>query len=304
MTVRTVYYRWRRKIIETVYARLPTPELAQPVFILGCGRSGKSTLANLLSHYDEILYLNEPRHLWLSVFPQSDIWTVKAEARHGRMVLDADDFEPRRARRLRRLLRLQVIRQNRSILVEELAINSFRIDLIRRIFPRARFIHVYRDGLEVADLIGVAAERGNWFGANGYKWKQLVEYAERGACTRGLATMCENFRDMGLLEWRLSTEAVVSSLAGLPRESYLEFNSNELFDNSAQVLARVARFLGLEFRPRTDGRAQEEPRRSSKHRLPDISARDEALGGPMLRVSISQPDGLVPAKAAGATAVE
>lgn len=296
-TLRDAYYRWRVNTLQAIYPRLPVRGLASPVFVLGCGRSGKSTLAALLSAHAQVVYLNEPRHLWFSAFPQSDIWTARAHARGGRIVLDETDFTAARARRLRRLFQLQALRNDGSIVVEELAINSFRIGLIRQVFPHARFIHVYRNGLEVADLIQKAAERGGWFGANQYKWKQLVEYAERGEQTRGLAAMCKDYRDMGLLEWRLSTEAVVSSLAGMSPESYVECNSAELFDHPARVLARVGRLIGLDAAADVETRAvtADNPRQRTTGRpYSEVSSHEEMLAGPMLRLSMSKAGGLVP----------
>ncbi|MBN1225030.1 MAG: sulfotransferase [Candidatus Aminicenantes bacterium] len=39
---------------------------------------------------------------------------------------------------------------DKPVLIEKLPINNFRLNLILRIFPDARFIHIYRNGLEVA----------------------------------------------------------------------------------------------------------------------------------------------------------
>lgn len=290
--LREVYYQWRIKFIEASFSRLPVSGLDRPVFVVGCGRSGKSTLAGLLSAHPDVICLDEPRHLWFSAFPQADIWTSKAVERGGRIALDGRDFDAARARRLRRLFRVQAMRSGRSTVVEELAINSFRLPLIRRIFPRARFIHVYRNGLEVAELIRQSAERGGWFGTNDYKWQQLAAYAQSHPQTAELPGLCEDFYERGLLEWRLSTEAVVAFFRTLPREAYLEINSKALFDTPDRIQQQVYRLLGLgddTNTPTTDAG----PHRSSAGVERQVSAKERLIGGDILDRSMRCPEGLV-----------
>ncbi|WP_423823593.1 sulfotransferase [Salinisphaera sp. SPP-AMP-43] len=290
--LRETYYRWRIKFIEAAFSRLPVSGLARPVFVVGCGRSGKSTLAGLLSRHPEVLCLDEPRHLWFSAFPQADIWTSKAIERRGRIALDGQDYNAARARRLRRLFRVQAIRHDRSTVLEELAINSFRLPLIREVFPQARFIHVYRNGLEVAELIQQAAERGGWFGTNDYKWQQLAAYAALYPATADLPELCDDFYDRGLLEWRLSTEAVVSFFQTLPRESYLEINSKALFDTPGRVVQQVYQLLGLTGdtnAPTTDVVFH----RSSAGIARSVSAKERLIGGDILDRAMCCPEGLV-----------
>ena len=50
-----------------------------PVFIIGCGRSGTTILGNTLSNHPKIKYLNERRDLWHKAYPEFDIWSGKIE---------------------------------------------------------------------------------------------------------------------------------------------------------------------------------------------------------------------------------
>eukprot|EP00913_Durusdinium_trenchii_P035603 g33317.t2 len=49
-------------------------------YIVGCGRSGSTILAEILSHYSSVVFLNEPRQLWLPLVPL-DVWSTKATGR-------------------------------------------------------------------------------------------------------------------------------------------------------------------------------------------------------------------------------
>lgn len=281
----------RRRVrdhLRPIYSFLPVQGISRPVFLIGCGRSGKSTLAKRLVGHREIVYLNEPRHLWAAAFPQSDIWSAKALQRAGKLVLDENDFEPSKARRLARLFRFETRVRPGATLVEELAINNFRLKFIKRSFPDARFIHIYRDGLEVAELIEEKANTGRWFGVGNYKWNQLVDYAARTETTSRLPALCKSLRDKGLLEWRLGTEAVVSFLSTMPREAYLEINSNTLIRDPSSVVATVCRFLEIETPAIASGSGRDVNviAQGSRSRRA-MSARDSAIGGPLLPLSIS-----------------
>ncbi len=43
-------------------------------FITGCARSGTTILAEILSHHENIQYLNDCFDLWVKSFPVADIW--------------------------------------------------------------------------------------------------------------------------------------------------------------------------------------------------------------------------------------
>lgn len=157
-------------ILREIYSILPFPGVTRPIFIIGCGRSGTTILGRALSKHKNITYLNEPHHLWFSAYPETDFWTPKAHSRGGKLLLTKADFSHRKSKKLSRLFKFETFIQRGPVLVEKLPINNFRLEFIRCIFPDARFIHIYRNGLEVARSIEKLSNRGEWFGANAYKW--------------------------------------------------------------------------------------------------------------------------------------
>ena len=148
-----------------------------PVFILGCGRSGTTILGNALSRHSKITYLNERRDLWFLAYPETDIWTNKSVKRNGKLLLTAADAETGKSKMLRQLFFEEAAKNKRQLLVEKLPINNFRVDFINEIFPEARFVHIYRNGFEVAKSIEKLSKQGQWYGYNNYKWNLLVQYA-------------------------------------------------------------------------------------------------------------------------------
>jgi hypothetical protein len=60
-----------------------------PVFLIGCGRSGTTVVAKVLSAHPEIAFLNEPRTLWMQVFPHFDVWSAQASERAGQLAISS-----------------------------------------------------------------------------------------------------------------------------------------------------------------------------------------------------------------------
>lgn len=256
-------------------------EIKAPVFfIIGCGRSGKSTLGTALALHPQVAFLDdESWPQWAACFPKTDLWSGRVRQRGGSLYLDAADAEPERARRLRALF--QYAKGGRTHFLQSLDANSFRIDFLRAVFPDAKFIHVVRNGLEVAAEIAQRIERRDWHGKDDHKWRQLSDYGARAPHTAALPELCAKPFQRGLLEWRLVMEAVQA--AQLPQESLLEIRYKELLAQPREQLLRSAAFIGLAEDTDWEARAV-----SSMHRTAPVDSRqpsetDLRIGGPFLR---------------------
>lgn len=270
-----------------LYAAMPVPGVARPVFIIGCGRSGTTILGTALSRHRNVTYLDEPRDLWASAYPETDIWSADAAARGGKLCLTGEDVDPDKSRMLARLFRFETIRHRRPVLVEKLPINNFRLPFLHKIFPDARFIHIYRSGLEVARSIEKLSSEGHWFGADNYKWDRLVEYASGRNDTKGIPSLCTGDFDKGLLEWRLSTESAVEFLRGVSSEAFIEVNYGHFVDAAPATIARILDFIGIDDDPEVNAFvAGTVARRSSKLAPDGISAKARLIGGKLLPLSM------------------
>jgi hypothetical protein len=114
-------------------------------------------------------------------------------ARHGKLVFTESDVNPRKTRALKKLFALELRRSRRSILVEKLPINNFRLPFIRAMFPDCRFIHIWRNGLEVARSIEAMSIQGRWFRSDQYRWNMLAEYAQSMPETAHLPALCQSY---------------------------------------------------------------------------------------------------------------
>jgi hypothetical protein len=275
------------------YALLPVQGVSKPVFILGCGRSGTTIFGTALSKHKSITYLNEPRHLWFAAYPETDIWTARAAKRQGKLALTAEDANQQKSDKLRRLFRFETILANRPLLVEKLPINSFRLSFIEEVFPDARFIHIHRNAMEVARSIATQCDSGLWFASHVYKWNELVRYAQARGETSTLPALCSNYFQMGLLEWRLSTEAIVTFLRNLAGERYFEISYEQLIQDPVSILEQVFAFLqiGYDTNPMEFVR-HEIIRPSGKITWPPVSAQETKIAGRLLPFSMDGEGGL------------
>ncbi len=113
----------------------------RPVVIIGAGRSGTNVLRDVLTSFPGVgtWPCDEINYIW----------------RHGNARFPTDEFTPEMARaevigyirsRFKRLAR----RYNLAHVVEKTCANSLRVGFVHAVLPEAKFIHIVRDGRDVA----------------------------------------------------------------------------------------------------------------------------------------------------------
>lgn len=284
-----------KKLARTLYSSLPLPGIQKPVFIIGCGRSGTTILGAALSRHKDVVYLNEPRHLWHAAFPETDIWTTDPSTRNaGRLTMTAIDARPYKSEKLRRLFRFETIAFKQKILIEKLPINNFRLNFILQVFPDARFIHICRNGLEVARSIAKANENYQWFGLQSYKWVKLAEHAKQEPITEKLPSLCTSDYEKGLLEWRLSVEAAEKFLSHFPQSRYVEVNYADFVSQPVETIAKILDFIDLPADTNVDEfAAKAVARKSSSLKSKILSEKEQLLGGKLLPLSMESGQALI-----------
>jgi hypothetical protein len=107
------------------------------VFVVGSPRSGTTILAEAMGRHPELAFFYEPYFLW--------------DFHCGNGVDDrrtGADATPAARAFLRREMALFRARSGRRFVVEKTPENSFKIDFIRAVFPRGRFVHIVRNGYD------------------------------------------------------------------------------------------------------------------------------------------------------------
>lgn len=214
-----------------------------PVFIVGCPRSGTTFTASVLGAVSEFVDLGEvPR--FKGVLPSLYQGVASgARAQSVRQIRSIITFSQRLA-----------MAGGRTA-IEQTPESAFVIPEIAEAFPKARFIHLIRDGRDVAASLlergwlaadtatAEARDRrhvddaGHAFGNYARFWVEPGRKLEFEAATD--ATRCG-------WAWRRYVSSALSALEELPPERSIGIRYEELVSEPTTVGARLASALGVE----------------------------------------------------------
>ncbi len=256
----TARARWLNPLVfATLAAARRLPPLAPvraPLYLIGTGRSGTTWLGKVLSLHRELGFLNEPKALWHAAIPDEDLIGSYTRA-PARLFLDQRDATPQAARTLARgygaFLRLT---RSRRVL-DKYPELVYRVELVRALFPDARFLLLVRSGADTCRSVAAwsarhatrsRGEAHDWWGVERRKFRLLVEQGAArepdlaGAGAELLAL--ERQEDLAALEWILAMRAGLAAAERQP-ESVLVVRYEELVARPRESVARVLDFAAL-----------------------------------------------------------
>ena len=214
--------------------RALVPDLREPIFVVGAPRSGTTFLGVCLAELPGISYHFEPV-------------ATKAAARYvyeGR-------WKASRAGRFYRtvyawLMRIHLDGDLRF--AEKTPQNSLVIPFLYEAFPDARFIHIIRDGRDVA----LSYSRKPWLQASqaasgryepgGYRYGPYARFWVERERVREFETTSDIRRCAWA--WRRFTEGALDAASNLPAGQYHEVRYEALVADPAGEAARLLGFLG------------------------------------------------------------
>ena len=115
-------------------------ENIRPIIVIGAARSGTHLIASTIRENIDCIYLNEINDLWKKRFPFLNIDEI-----------DNDKITKSKLIKIKRdFSNLLKNKEFSPFLLEKTASNCLRLDLVQKVFPNAKFIHIHRDGRDVA----------------------------------------------------------------------------------------------------------------------------------------------------------
>lgn len=119
-----------------------------PIIIIGAGRSGTNMLRDILCRF--------PGYGTWPCDEINPIW------RHGNQRYQSDEFSPEMARpAVKKFIRKRfdniALRYRLNVVIEKTCANSLRVGFVDAVLPEAKFIFIYRNGLDAA-----ASARKRW----------------------------------------------------------------------------------------------------------------------------------------------
>jgi len=200
----------------------------QPVFIVGCSRSGTTLFAEIFGARRDVCNIMDASQVW-------DLRYYNKSADDHRDENDANRWE---ASRIRSSFALRVLKSGRNRLINKNNQNSLRLRYLKRIFPDAYIIHVIRDARPVvlsniSRLEKDAYRRRYPFGRfpKPVAWRSYMD-----------KPLVEQFAH----QWNdITTQVRKDGPALFGPDRYAEVKFEEFCANPVDSLAKFDRFCGL-----------------------------------------------------------
>lgn len=209
-----------------------------PFFIVGTDRSGSTMLRLMLNQHPDILV---PRETWFFIvlmeqFPLNTVLTEKQVRAAYDLIrtdrprrwqdLEIDDQDllekllqlesPRLSDVIDCVMNILMQREHKSIWADKTPEYLVHIEKLHQVFPKARFIHIIRDGRDVC----LSLLRKGWRGSN---VRKIADY------------------------WSQYVSKGVESGRRLPGELYLEIMYEDLVLDTENSLKKICAFLDVEY---------------------------------------------------------
>jgi hypothetical protein len=226
-------------------------------FLLGAGRSGTTVLASSIGLHPRVKQLIEPHYMWAALRSDMDITNLYARVRAKYILRDGDCTSNERSI-LPHLLVLASGGCSRSeLLLEKTPHNAARIGYLRTALAGARFIHIVRDGLEVARSIADVAGHGvyqigglrnynQWWGRENSKWHALVRDAEQVGLPSEELLKLNTDVQKGAVEWMINYIEINRHKEEIESRIW-EVRYDALVVSPQETIASVWAYLGLAF---------------------------------------------------------
>jgi len=210
-------------------ANIPgNPEVKEPIFITGLGRSGTTILGILLSLHKDAGFLNEPKAIWRLVDPRHDINGDYVQE-GGIFRLAKDDVTSATGSTAKRIFSryLALVRARR--LVDKYPELIFRVEYLLELFPDAKIIFISRNGADAIHSIDLWSKRlgvvvdgrvDDWWGRGDIKWhylrRQIIENDPDYASVKDVATDSLDHVNRAALEWIITMREGLKCLKQYP----------------------------------------------------------------------------------------
>lgn len=237
--------------------RLPQMKVVdRPVFITGTGRSGSTILGVVLSIHKDVGFLNEPKALWHSVYPDEDVIGSYSRGKaHYRL------GEPEASERVlsaaHKLFGSYLWTVNSRRLVDKYPELIFRIPFVAKIFPDAKYLFLVRNGWDTCNSIEAWSSRlgvqkngevHDWWGVNNRKWNLFVEELIRPdlqyAAIEPVLDNIDDHRLMAAIEWVVTMREGLLQMERYP-DSIRIVRYEKLVSNPRKELKEIVGFCEL-----------------------------------------------------------
>lgn len=261
---------------------------SQLVFLLGTGRCGSTLLEEVLARHPDMGFISNvdaylamlgPKGRWNNLlyhrtpdilsqrdrlgrfhtlqkrlhYGPSEAWSLLFNEVSPTVVapfrdLTEDDVTPWLRRRFERFYGERMLAQKKPFFLHKYT-GWPRARFLHSIFPRAKFVHVVRDGRAVASsLLQMPWWRG-YLGPSEWRFGPLGEAYEQEWEKSG-----RSFVALAGIEWKIMIDAFDAAKRAVPSGAWLDIRYEDLVEKPQENVGRVVRFLGLPWSAEFDTR--------------------------------------------------
>ena len=236
-----------RRTTKGIVWAVTRPAVPDPVFIVGCSRSGTTVTFETIAASPALLSIgHEIPEFWNGLAgPHSNGWASEAAA-------------PADARPEHRdaALRFFYERLGAGRVVDKTCINVMRVGYLHALFPQARFVYIQRDGRDnVSSMIDGWRENGH-FGLRQFlgdfpcavaiddgrfdEWSFFLPPGWRDYNRSPLEVVCA-------YQWITANAMALDALAAIPPAQWIRLRYEDLFDRPVEMFRDVFARLDLPF---------------------------------------------------------
>ncbi len=227
----------------------PVSGYRAPTYLIGCGRSGTTVLGRMISRHPTVRYLFEPNARWAVVDPRTDFLQLYVPG-PARVMMGAELVSASTRARFQATFRPY----GRKVLVDKSPTNSLRVDYLEELAPGALYVHILRDGVDVARSISTLAAQtvyypggrmlNSWWGINDVKWSLLARDARIAGYDICNLDELESSEQRGAYEWLVTVSEIARAKNHLGHR-LCEVRYADLLANPEDVLRRIADHMRL-----------------------------------------------------------
>ncbi|MCV6636915.1 sulfotransferase [Candidatus Albibeggiatoa sp. nov. NOAA] len=235
--------------------RFANPKFDRPIFIVSAPRAGSTLLYETLAKFPEIWAIGQESHEIIegikALHPDTHHYTSnRLTAEHASVDVEIQ-LQQRFARQLhdsqgKLLLDYPVAKRPMSLrFLEKTPKNALRVSFLKKVFPEALFIFLYRDPQE-----NVSSMLEGWRSRSFIAYKQLPKWPHKNWCFLLPPEWQQNLQNKPLVEiageqWRAANYYIWEDLKTLPREDWYFVHYHDLIKDTQKVMRDISDFAGL-----------------------------------------------------------
>lgn len=223
------------------------PEAPDPVFVVGCSRSGTTVTFETLSNSNELLSLGyEIPQFWNSLWgPAQNSWA--SEAAFG------EHAQPEHRNKAQRYY-YQKLGLGRVL--DKTCINVMRIPYLIELFPKAHFVFIYRDGRDNISSLIDGWRKDRHFGLRQFLGESplpvSINKGEFDEWSFFLPPKWEKYNNSSLEEvcayqWIVANEMALDAKDLVPEKQWTQLRYEDLFTRPVEMFEEVFNRIGVTF---------------------------------------------------------